>query len=81
MCGTRDRALAQPAQGLWSPLLRDFQSCLDMGLGALLCVSMPEWGLVQMDPDIPSHLNYSMLLLDKRGGAFILVSRCAMEVS
>lgn len=75
------RALVQPAQMLWSLFLRVLQSCLDMGLGALLCVSVPEWGLVQMDPDVPSHLNYSMILPDRREGAFILVSRRAMEVN
>lgn len=76
-----ERALVQPAQMLWSLFLRVFQSYLDMGLGALLSMSMPEWGLVQVDPDVSCHLNYSMILSDKREGAFILVSRCAVQVN
>ena len=38
------------------------KSQLDIGLGTLLWVSLLEWGLDLMDPEVPSHLDQSVIL-------------------
>lgn len=42
-------------------LLGDVQQPPDMGLGTLLWVSLPEQRLGQMDPEVSSNLNHSVL--------------------
>jgi len=55
--------LAQAAQGLWSLLLGDLQSCLGMVLGTLLRESLLEQGLDQTDPEVPANLSHSVTLI------------------
>ena len=57
-----DRALAQVAQrccGVFSQEI--FKISLDVVLGTLLWVSLLEQRLDQVDPEIPSNLNLSMI--------------------
>ena len=42
--------------------LEIFQSCWSRVLGTLLLLSLLEQGLEQADPEVPSHLNHSLIL-------------------
>lgn len=53
--------LAQVPRGWRISSLEMFSSLPDMGLGTLLWVSLPEQRLGQMDPEVSSNLNHSVL--------------------
>lgn len=54
--------------GLQSLLLGDLQKCLNVGLGTLMWISLLEPRPDQMDKDVPSHLNCSVILSPYREG-------------
>ena len=57
-----DRALGHAAQRGCGVSLEISIPCLDMALGTLLCVSLLEQGLDQVDPEILIHLSQSVVL-------------------
>ena len=54
-----NRALAKVAGGHGASSLKIFKSCLDVGLGALLCMALLVQELEQMDPEVPALISHS----------------------